>query len=226
MADILGRPMFWHVWHRASLCPQLQKVVVATDDKRIAEAAESLDVPVVMTRFDHPSGTDRVFEAATILGVEENAVVVNVQGDEPALEPRMLTELVQPFAEDASVQVSTLARTIDARLAQSHDVVKVVCAANGDALYFSRAVVPHARDDEPVAPFLGHVGLYAFRYDALRRFTQLAPSALERTEKLEQLRLLENNIPIRVVETTHRTHGVDRPGDIDVILNMIRENEG
>lgn len=218
--------MFWHVWHRASLCPQIQKVVLATDDKRIAEAAELLDVPVVMTRADHHSGTDRVFEAATALGVEEHAVVVNIQGDEPVLEPRMLTELIQPVAENASVMVSTLARVIDGGLVQSPDVVKVVCAANGNALYFSRAVVPYVCDDEPEARFLGHVGLYAFRYDALRRFTQLAPSALERTEKLEQLRLLENNIPIRVVQTTFRTHGVDRPEDIDVILNMIRENEG
>ncbi|MGX7949258.1 3-deoxy-manno-octulosonate cytidylyltransferase [Oleidesulfovibrio alaskensis] len=226
LADIQGRPMFWHVWHRASLCPQLQQVVLATDDGRIAEAAHALDVPYVMTRSDHPSGTDRVFEAATLLQLDEDAVVVNIQGDEPALEPRMLSELVRPFAEDAAVQVTTLARAISPQQAACPDVVKVVCTAGGDALYFSRAAIPYCRDGQYGAPCMGHVGLYAFRYQALRRFTQLEQSVLERTEKLEQLRLLENNIPIRVVETAYRTHGVDRPGDIDVIINMIRENEG
>ncbi len=226
LADIQGRPMFWHVWHRAMLCPQLHSVTLATDDKRIAQAAKSLDVPCVMTRPEHSSGTDRVYEAATALGVEEHAVVVNIQGDEPALQPGMLTELLAPFGADPAVQVATLARQIPVEQAGHSDLVKVVHAANGDALYFSRAVIPCSRESSPSQQVLAHVGLYAFRYPVLRRFTQLAPSMLERTEKLEQLRLLENNIPIHIVHTAHSTHGVDRPEDIDKVSNILQEKEG
>ncbi|MBG3877069.1 3-deoxy-manno-octulosonate cytidylyltransferase [Desulfovibrio oxamicus] len=251
LADIAGMPMFWHVYQRAARCPELCKVVLATDDERIAQAAQRLDVPFVMTRPDHESGTDRVYEAACLLGrdlessgaagLPDDAVVVNIQGDEPALDPRMLSQLVAPFAaagDGARVRVATLAMVIDAAEAASPDRVKVVTAANGDALYFSRAAIPFARDggapagDAATGPdhsgpeYLGHVGLYAFRLEALRAFTQLAPSFLERREKLEQLRLLENGIPIRVVRTTFRTHGVDRPEDIGIIINLLGENEG
>lgn len=256
LADIAGMPMFWHVYQRAARCPEFRRVVLATDDERIAEAAHRLDVPCVMTRPDHESGTDRVYEAACLLGrgeggadgatLSDDAVVVNIQGDEPALDPRMLSQLVAPFAagpggasgpngpnaaDGARVRVTTLAMTIDAADAASPDQVKVVTAANGDALYFSRAAIPFARDGgahgDCLGPaYLGHVGLYAFRLEALRAFTQLAPSSLERREKLEQLRLLENGIPIRVVTTTYRTHGVDRPEDIGIIINLLGENEG
>ncbi|GFM38608.1 3-deoxy-manno-octulosonate cytidylyltransferase [Desulfovibrio psychrotolerans] len=227
LADILGKPMFWHVYTRARQCPLLTRVVLATDDLRIADAAREHGVECVMTRTDHPSGTDRVYEAACLLGVPEDAVVVNIQGDEPALNPQMLTQLVSPFTQDAAVQVSTLAQSVSVQGAHSPDVVKVVCSANGDALYFSRAPIPFCRDadaeGQAAGAYHGHIGLYAFRLAALRRFTELAPSRLEQTEKLEQLRLLENNISIRVVMTQHKTHGVDRPEDIATILNMLRE---
>ncbi|WMW64751.1 3-deoxy-manno-octulosonate cytidylyltransferase [Nitratidesulfovibrio liaohensis] len=244
LADIAGMPMFWHVYQRAARCPEFSKVVLATDDERIAEAAHRLDVPFVMTRPDHESGTDRVYEAACLLGrdlepsgtaeLPDDTVVVNIQGDEPALDPRMLSQLVAPFAaagDGARVRVTTLAMPIDAAEAASPDRVKVVTATNGDALYFSRAAIPFARDGsahegEGSPAYLGHVGLYAFRLEALRAFTQLAPSSLERREKLEQLRLLENGIPIRVVPTAYRTHGVDRPEDIGIIINLLGENEG
>ncbi len=220
--------MFWHVYDRARRCAAFDEVALATDDARIADAANVLGVPCVMTAEQHPSGTDRVHEAAMRLGVPDDAVVVNIQGDEPALDPRMLDQLVAPFA-DASVRVATLAMALSAQEAQSPDRVKVVVAANGDALYFSRADIPFVRDGDvggDTAGRLGHIGLYAFRMEALRRFTQLPPSRLEQTEKLEQLRLLENGIAIRVVPTTYRTHGVDRPEDIDVIINLLRENDG
>lgn len=228
LAEILGRPMFWHVYDRARRCAAFDEVALATDDARTADAANVLGVPCVMTAEHHPSGTDRVHEAAMRLGVPDDAVVVNIQGDEPALDPRMLDQLVAPFA-DASVRVATLAMALSAQEAQSPDRVKVVVVANGDALYFSRADIPFVRDGDvggDTAGRLGHIGLYAFRMEALRRFTQLPPSRLEQTEKLEQLRLLENGIAIRVVPTTYRTHGVDRPEDIDVIINLLRENDG
>jgi len=219
LAPILGKPMFWHVFQRASLCPELERVVLATDSRRIAEAARALEVPFVMTRADHPSGTDRVLEAADNLGVPETAVVINIQGDEPALHPEMLSELVHPFAKP-DVQVATLISAMDPDQRTDRDQVKVVVNHQGDALYFSRAAIPHARDNQ-TADYFRHIGLYAFRVAALRRFVALGPGRLERIEKLEQLRLLENGIPIRTVQTQHRSLGVDRPEDIAVVSRWL-----
>ncbi len=215
LAKILGKPMFWHVFTRASRCPLLKRVVLATDDLRIAAAAKELDVPAVMTRGDHASGTDRVLEAAGQLDITGDAVVVNIQGDEPALNPEMITQLIAPFT-DSRIRVTTLARPIDRSAAGNPDQVKVVAAENGDALYFSRAPIPFAREGA-AGPFLGHIGLYAFRLDALRQFVGFAPSRLESIEKLEQLRLLENGIPIRVVVTDYVSIGVDRPEDVEKV---------
>jgi len=216
--------MFWHVYTRAAAASALVRIVVATDDARIMEAARSLDVPAVMTAKWHATGSDRVREAAEIIGVEPDAVVVNIQGDEPMLNPDMLDELVAPFT-DENVRVTTLARPIGIEDARNPDRVKVVLAKNRDALYFSRSIVPFARDGAEAA-WLCHVGLYAFRKSVLDRFVNLAPGRLEMIEKLEQLRLLENNIPIRVVETTHESFGVDRPEDIPrVVAAMKRGNE-
>ena len=221
LADILGRPMFWHVFERARQCPELSQIVLATDDERIKSAAKELEVPVLMTRDDHPSGTDRVLEAAGLLRVPKDAVVVNIQGDEPALEPVMLTELVSPFT-DPEVGVTTLARKIDLKEAKNPDRVKVVFAKDGRALYFSRSPIPHHRDvqrDE----FYGHIGLYAFRMSILEQFVVLNPSRLETIEKLEQLRLLENGIPIHIVVTDHRSIGVDRPEDIKTVSKILMD---
>jgi len=175
---------------------------------------------VVMTRADHPSGTDRVLEAATQMNLPADAVVINIQGDEPALEPAMLAELVRPFSEP-QVQVTTLARRINAREAASPDQVKVVFTQNGMALYFSRSPIPYQRDAQKVQ-FYGHIGIYAFRIQALKKFVALDQSRLEVTEKLEQLRLLENNIPIHIVLTEHQSMGVDRPEDIETVSKIIK----
>ncbi len=190
LAEILGKPMFWHVFKRASRCNEIHQVVLATDDKRIASAAKTLDVPVVMTRSDHASGTDRVLEAAEKLNVPKNAVVVNIQGDEPAHEPAMLTELVLPFS-DPDMKVSTLVQRINTDEAKNSDRVKVVFAKDSRALYFSRSLIPFPRDQQK-GEFYGHIGLYAFRMNILKQFVAMGPSNLELTEKLEQLRLLEN----------------------------------
>lgn len=211
--------MFWHVYQRASQCPELEQVVLATDDARIYEAAEQLDVPVVMTAADLASGSDRVLEAAHQLNVPGDAVVVNIQGDEPLLEPAMLSQLVAPFEEGAA-EVATLARRIDARDAQSPDIVKVVISLSGRAIYFSRSIIPHPRGPEP--GFYGHVGLYAFKMQTLERFVQLPVSRLEQTEKLEQLRLLENDIPIQVMVTAYESIGVDRPEDIETVSRLLK----
>jgi len=221
LAEIQGRPMFWHVYDRASRCPQMTSVTLATDDERIFNAAKELGVPAVMTRSDHTSGTDRVLEAAQALDIDADAVVVNIQGDEPCLESGMLTELVEPF-KNCRVRVTTLATAIGGDEAQSPDRVKVVRAHNGRALYFSRSLVPYDRD-EKLHGFLLHIGLYAFRMEALERFGQLEPSPLEKREKLEQLRLLEDGIDIYVTETRHTCHGVDRPDDLEKVKNILEK---
>ncbi|WP_419787458.1 3-deoxy-manno-octulosonate cytidylyltransferase [Pseudodesulfovibrio sp.] len=222
LVEILGKPMFWHVHNRASQCPQMQSVTLATDDRRIYDAAVALDVPVVMTSAAHSSGTDRVLEAAQTLGLDNDAVVVNIQGDEPALEPAMLTELVMPF-ENPHVRVATLVTALGREEAASPDRVKVVVAQSGRALYFSRAMIPFDRD-EKMHGFLLHIGLYAFRMEALQRFGSLDPSPLEKREKLEQLRLLDNGIDIYVTETRHVCHGVDRPDDLETVKHILENN--
>ncbi len=161
LAEILGKPMFWHVHNRASQCPLLEKVVLATDDERIFKAAEALDIPVLMTGAEHTCGTERVLEAARLLEIPEGSVIVNIQGDEPTLEPDMLTELVMPFQSDA-IQVTTLAHAITAEQAQGPDQVKVVMALDDSAIYFSRSAIPYARDGKN-GNYYGHMGIYAFR---------------------------------------------------------------
>ena len=219
LAEILGRPMFWHVYERARRCPQLTRVVLATDDTRIFQAAESLQVPVVMTDGEHHSGTDRVLEAAKIINVEAEAVIVNIQGDEPALEPAMLTELLKPFHK-SEVRATTLVREMDAVEARNPDRVKVAVAVDGRALYFSRASIPYRPEDQGTTVYL-HIGIYAFRIGVLEKFVSLEQSPLESAEKLEQLRLLENNVPIHIVVTDHQSVAVDRPKDISVVARIM-----
>ncbi len=221
LADILGKPMLWHVYQRALEADCFTRVVLATDDSRILEAAEKLGVPVLMTRPDHASGTDRVLEAAEALQVPDNGVVVNIQGDEPALDPAIFSALLAPFA-DSGVRVTSPMSSFSAAEAQNPDLVKVVVATNMDALYFSRAPIPFARDRvEP--QYFCHIGLYAFRMETLQQFVALGRGTLETAEKLEQLRLLENNVPIRMVLTRHCSCGVDRPEDLERAAALIAE---
>jgi 3-deoxy-manno-octulosonate cytidylyltransferase (CMP-KDO synthetase) len=222
LVNILGKPMFWHVYRRAERCPLFSKIVLATDDHRITAAADKYQIPVIHTRDDHPSGTDRVLEAAEHIHVPETAVVVNIQGDEPALAPDMLTELIHPFT-NPNIQVTTLARKIDTREAENPDRVKVVFATNGRALYFSRSPIPYGFNSTH-GEFYGHIGLYAYRMNVLREFVGLGTSRLEKKEKLEQLRLLENGIPIHVVITDYRSIGVDRPEDVETVSRILKQS--
>ncbi len=228
LADICGKPMIWHVATRAMRCTALKGVWVATDDERVAEAARALDLPCVMTAADHPSGTDRVREAVVRLELPPDAVIVNIQGDEPLLEPAMLDELLVPFT-DSAVLCATLATPLDPvnerELIASPNQVKVVTNLAGDALYFSRSPVPYPRDGG-TPRYLGHVGIYAFRRQVLERMSDLPPSRLELLEKLEQLRLLENGIPLRVVTTSFRTCGVDTPEDLEAVRLKLARRAG
>jgi len=222
LADIQGKPMFWHVYSRARQCPSFSHIVLATDDSRIVSAAEALSVPVFMTDPNHPSGTDRVVEAAEKLKTRDEDVVVNIQGDEPLLKPDMLEALIQPFY-DQHVQVTTLAKQIDPQASQNPHLVKVVMDRKGNALYFSRCPIPFDRQ-KAGGTYWGHIGIYAFRMKTLKQFQQLGPSDLESMESLEQLRLLENGIPIQVVKTAYDSQGVDRPDDLKKVLEILSKD--
>ena len=219
LAIIHGKPMFWHVMQRAGQCPLVGAVALATDDQRIFDAARAFGLTALMTSPDHASGTDRVLEAARMLDAAPDCVIVNVQGDEPALSPEMLTELIRPF-DNPDIQVTTLGHRISPEEASSPDRVKIVRASSGQALYFSRAPVPFGRDNTP--EYLGHIGLYGLRMRVLEKFSALGESPLERLEKLEQLRLLEAGIPIHVAITRHKSHGVDRPEDLPTVSALMR----
>lgn len=223
LTPILGQPMFERVVQRARQCPLFSGVYVATDDERIVDEAHRLEIPCVATRWDHESGTDRILEAAETLGLDQESVIANIQADEPTLLPGMLTQLLEPFRDDA-VRVTTLVKRISAEAADNPDLVKVVLSRQGRALYFSRSPVPYGRDPEWAA-YWGHVGLYAYRMHTLRLFAQLEQSPLERAEKLEQLRLLEAEIPIHAVPTEHAGHGVDSPRDVPIAEDIIQEQE-
>ncbi|MDR1947134.1 MAG: 3-deoxy-manno-octulosonate cytidylyltransferase [Desulfovibrio sp.] len=220
LADLKGFPMFYHVWRRASRCPDLSSVTLATDDERIREAAGALGVPVLMTSSRHESGTDRVCEAALALRLPDDAVIVNIQGDEPALDPEVISKLVRAFA-DPEVRAATLACPLDPADLPRPDKVKVVTDAKGDALYFSRAGIPYRRNGECPVPLLGHMGIYAFTMHTLQSFVALLPSPLERTEKLEQLRLLENGIKLRVLVADKASPCVDRKEDTAAVLPLL-----
>ena len=219
LAEILGKPMFWHVYDRARRCREMKQVYLATDDRRIIQSARTLEVPALMTRSDHPSGSDRVMEAAEQLSLNSDTVVVNIQGDEPLLDPGMLSQLVKPF-KDPLIQVTTLAHPLAAEEADNPDRVKVVFTIAGRALYFSRYGIPYSGN----APHKvwGHIGLYAFRLSCLRRFVNWQPSPLERAERLEQLRLLENDVPIHVVFTDRYSRSVDTEADLNVIRDLMQ----
>ncbi len=223
LALIQGKPMFWHVYNQARQCAALKQIFLATDNEKIMDMARELGVPALMTSSEHCCGTDRVLEAACQLNAEATSVIVNIQGDEPAVAPEMIGELLSPFS-DSEVEVSTLARKITDQEANDPNQVKVVFGHGDKALYFSRSKIPFYREEEkPV--FWGHIGLYAFRMRTLKLFSRLEPSALEQVEKLEQLRLVEAGIPIHVVKTRYKSYGVDHPDDIIKIERIMREKQ-
>jgi 3-deoxy-manno-octulosonate cytidylyltransferase (CMP-KDO synthetase) len=197
------------VYEAASACPQLDRVVIATDSEEVANLCQQNNWPVHLTSADLPSGTDRVHAIAQQIPAD---IYVNIQGDEPLLKPEHLTALLRPFAQP-QVQVSTLKVLCTPENIANPNAVKVVTTADGRALYFSRATIPYDRDSIS-PPYWKHIGLYAYRKSALQRFPTLPPSALEQTERLEQLRFLENNIDIYVEPTNFDTIGVDTEEDL------------
>ncbi len=212
--------MIEHVYRRASASPVVSRVIVATDDLRIATRVAAFGGNVRLTRADHLTGTDRLAEVAAALDCD---VIVNVQGDEPLLDPRAITELVEPFA-DRTISMSTLYRRItDESELLNPNIVKVVTDRSGFAMYFSRAPIPHTRDPRGgYPPLFRHVGVYAYRRAALMVLAGLEPTPLERSESLEQLRALEHGIRIKAVETSYDSIGVDTPEDLEQVRRLLR----
>jgi len=212
LAELAGEPMIAHVVRRAGEARTVEHVIVATDDERIARAAEGAGAESVMTGVC-ASGTDRV--AAAVSGRGQWDLVVNLQGDEPLLNGENIDALVDGLRATEVASMSTLCRPLEAGRADDPNAVKVVCDVSGRALYFSRSPVPYPRDRVAAAKLWRlHLGIYAFRREALERFVALPPSALELAEGLEQLRALENGMAILVLDAPHPAFGVDTPEDL------------
>lgn len=214
LARIAGQPMIQRVYQRARQVEKVSAVWVATDDDRIADCVKEFGGQVVMTKAEHPSGTDRLAEAAHLLGLAPEDVVINIQGDQPAFPVELVDQLIQPLLQEPEIAMATLAsRLSDPQAASNPNVVKVVFDQRHRALYFSRSPIPFWRDaSQPY--YYKHIGIYGYRHDFLRRFVQLPTGVWERAEKLEQLRALEHGFTIRVVETEYETLEVDVPADI------------
>jgi 3-deoxy-manno-octulosonate cytidylyltransferase (CMP-KDO synthetase) len=219
LAELLGKPMVQHVYERARLARNLDDVVVATDDERIRRAVTEFGGKAVITSTEHRSGTDRVAEAITS---DPADIVVNIQGDEPMLDPLMLEEVVAPFRQGTTVGLVTLKKEVfhEEEFADP-GVVKVVTDPHGIALYFSRSLIPFLRNRTPHFRVFEHVGVYAYTRECLLKLAALPVSPLEEVESLEQLRALENGIPILVVETRSRTQSISVDTQAD--LERVRE---
>jgi 3-deoxy-manno-octulosonate cytidylyltransferase (CMP-KDO synthetase) len=220
------KPMIQHVVDRAMKVDLLSMVVVATDDRRIAEVVEGFGGKVVMTGSNHASGTDRLAEAAELLEIDEQDVVVNIQGDQPLFAPEVIEQVARPLLDDPALHMSTLIyKIIRPEEINDPNHVKTVFDCHSNALYFSRSPIPFQRNpDEPVKPtYYKHLGFYAYRKGFLLTFVGLPEGEWERFEKLEQLRALEYGYSIRVVETKHDSIEVDTPMDAQRVENFLQQ---
>ena len=223
LATLAGKPMLRHVWERASLSRYLTGLVVATDDERIASAVRQFGGRVRLTSSAHLSGTDRLAEVAS---AESANLYVNIQGDEPLIDPEAIDAAILAVSGDESVVMGTLKRQIfDATDIINTNVVKVITDLRGDAIYFSRCAIPYERGGSSGEPqYFKHVGLYVYRRDFLLHYPDLAIGPLERSERLEQLRALENGYRIRVVPTEYESLGVDTPEDLDRVNQLFLQS--
>jgi 3-deoxy-manno-octulosonate cytidylyltransferase (CMP-KDO synthetase) len=217
LREIAGKPMIVHVYEAARRASDLAELLVATDSDEVAGACAAFGIPAIMTSPEHPSGTDRIWEVAQTRAAD---VYVNIQGDEPLLTPDHIRLLVGPFRERPDTAVTTLKIRLGPEEASNPNVNKVVCGVDGRALYFSKYPIPYDRDGIGVVRYK-HPGFYAYRKAALDAFHRLPPSPLELTEKLEQLRFLENGIDIVVVETDTPTIGVDTEADLQAVEALL-----
>jgi 3-deoxy-manno-octulosonate cytidylyltransferase (CMP-KDO synthetase) len=226
LASVLGKPLIQRVYERARQVAELDGLWVATDDERIRDCVLGFGGEVVMTRESHPSGSDRLAEAAGLLGLAPEDLVINIQGDQAVFPREVIGQLAAALSQDPLPGMATPARKVDdLELALNPNVVKVVFDQHRRALYFSRSPLPYWRDGD--APyFYKHIGIYAYRVDFLQKFVTLPPGRWEDAEKLEQLRALEHGYPIHVVETNGDTLEVDTPEDLQRLETYLRKAEG
>lgn len=212
LVSLCGRPLLWWVIDRARQARSLQRVIVATDDQEIFDSAEEAGAEAMMTDAGHPSGTDRVAEVAARVGCD---IAINIQGDEPLVEPSLIDTIARQLSEDDAWDMATAATPItDPSDLASTSIVKVVCDRSGSALYFSRACIPHNRDGTGKPAYRRHVGLYGYRASFLQRLVATPPCELEVIEKLEQLRALYIGCRMKVIQAEHAGIGIDVPEDI------------
>jgi 3-deoxy-manno-octulosonate cytidylyltransferase (CMP-KDO synthetase) len=220
LKDVGGKPVVAWVYEAAKKSTRLDDVIVATDSDEVFQACSERQIAVTMTSVDHRCGSDRIREVSLRMPAD---IYVNIQGDEPMLTTGHIDLLLSPFYDSRSenVQVTTLKVKIDEESAKDSGNVKVVCALDGKALYFSRSVIPYDRDHNGHAQYFKHIGLYAYRASALETFSKLPPSSLELSENLEQLRLLENGLSLYVTETDINTVGVDTQADLERVRDLL-----
>lgn len=221
LIDLLGKTMIERVWIRANKSTLLHEVVIATPDSKIARVAEAFGGRAIMTSDSHRSGTDRLAEAATILKLDADDIVVNIQGDEPLLSPEGIDLAIDLLLQDPALPMSSLRCPCPEIDIDNPDCVKVVCALNGDALYFSRARLPFPRKTTGDDAVYQHCGLYAYRRSFLAIYASLEPSPLEKIESLEQLRVLENGYRIRMALVQDPPIGVDTPEDLQRVIDRL-----
>jgi len=222
LVELRGKPLVQHVWERANRAKRVGRVIIATDDMRIAEAAFAFGAEVALTSPKHPTGTDRLAEVAGKL--KSAAIILNVQGDEPDIAPSTIDRLVRALQDDPGLGMVTAANPVTSLAdVQNPHVVKVVTDLAGRALYFSRSVIPHDRDGHRGIRYLRHQGIYGYRRKVLLAFVKWKPTPLEQAEKLEQLRALEHGIAIGVIVVRRGSVGVDVPGDVAKAERALRK---
>lgn len=220
LADIVGKPMIQHVYERSAQATIPQQVVVATDDEKVFQAVQQFGGKVVMTSSEHQTGTDRLAEVASKYA--EVDVIINVQGDEPLIDPKVIDELAQEFLNDTALQMASVMSIMDTEDYQNPNAVKVVTDLNNNALYFSRSLLPYPRVAGR-ANVYKHIGIYAYKKDFLLKFAKLEPTPLEQSESLEQLRALENGYKIKMIKTKSKFIGVDSIEDLQTVNELLRK---
>lgn len=225
LALIYGKPMIQHVWERAKQALLLDDLIIACDDERVMNAAKEFGANAVMTSKDHATGTDRISEVVNPLDVK---IVINIQGDEPLIHPTMIDGVARALLDDKSLTMATvMTRIEEAHLKNDPNTVKVVVDKNNFALYFSRSAIPHhpANSEVKSPVYYKHIGLYGYTKDFLFIYKNLPPSTLEKTERLEQLRVLENGFRIKAIETKYDTISVDTPEDLEKVKAHLKEEK-
>ncbi len=218
--DIAGKPMIQHVWERCQASERLEAVLIATDDDRIAQAATAFGAQVKMTSDTHLSGTDRIAE--TIADEDQFSHVINIQGDEPLINTELIDRIATTLIDNPSIPMITAALPMENHLDLANpNIVKTVISVDGKALYFSRSVIPYQDSESPATTCYRHKGIYGYTREFLLKFVRWQPSPLELTEKLEQLRALENGISIHVIITDDDSPGVDTPEQAAIVEQLV-----